>query len=283
MNDPLLFLFPRLAEAHAAALPILLLYYAAVGACLGSFLNVCVYRIPLGLSVLRPPSSCAACGRPIPIRYNIPIFGWLWLRGQSACCRTPIDARYFWVELLSALVLPALFLRYAWPEALAYGFFFFLLAAASLIDLDHFLIPDRISWGGMAAGVALGALLPSLHGEASALGGFNAALRGAFWGGAVLWLVVLAGAKAFKKEAMGLGDVKFLAAIGAFLGWRSVFFVVAVSSILGSLYGLLMLLRRRSIWGTRIPYGPFLALAAALWLFGGKELATALWRGWTVR
>jgi leader peptidase (prepilin peptidase)/N-methyltransferase len=278
-----LFFFPILAGPLPGYFPLLLGYLFLTGAALGSFLNVCIYRIPLGLSLIRPGSYCATCGRPIPVRYNIPIFGWLWLRGRSACCRNRIDARYMWVELAAAVLLPLLFLRFPWQMALPYALFLGLLAVGSLIDIDHFLIPDRISLGGVGAGLACGALFPVLHGQTTAVAGFDEALRGAFWGGALLWIVVVAGSKVLKKEAMGLGDVKFLGCIGAFLGWQSVLFVVAVSSIFGSLYGLLLLLRRQKVWGTRIPYGPFLALAALLWIFGGRQIAILFWAWWIGR
>ena len=254
-----------------------------IGACIGSFLNVCVYRIPLGLSVVRPRSACAACGAPIPARHNLPLFSWLWLRGRSACCQTFIDARYFWVELGSALLLPVLFLSLPWPAAAIDAVFLYGLLTASLIDIDHFLIPDRFTVGGVLAGLAASLLWPPLHRAAGPGAGFDAGLLGAFSGGFFLWLVVVLGSKALKKEAMGLGDVKLLAAIGAFLGWKAVLFVVAVSSTLGSLYGGWMLLRGRQVWGSRLPYGPFLALAALLWICGGAQgamRAMAWWRHW---
>ena len=255
-------------------------FFFAVGGCIGSFLNVCVYRIPLGVSVVRPGSACAACGAPIPWYYNIPIFGWLLLRGRAACCGTRIDARYCQVELGSALLLPVLFLGLPWPFALIDALFLYGLLVSSLIDIDHFLIPDRFTLGGVLAGLAASTAYPPFHHEAKAWAGFNAGLLGAFCGGFLLWIVVVLGSKALRKEAMGLGDVKLLAAIGAFLGWEGVLFVVAVSSTLGSLGGGLMLLRGRQVWGTRLPYGPFLALAALLWILGGGEAVLRVLTAW---
>ena len=253
--------------------PFVLVSLFALGACLGSFLNVCIYRIPLGVSIVRPPSSCAACGAPLKAWWNLPIFGWLFLRGRAACCGVAIDRRYPLVELAAALLLPALFWRSPWPVAAVDALFLYALLVASLIDIDHFLIPDRLTLGGIAAGLAASALVPALHGRATAWAGFNAGLGGAFLGGFLLWGVVVIGTKVLKKEAMGLGDVKLLAAIGAFLGWQAVLFVIAVSSILGSLFGLAMMARGGQVWGSRLPYGPFLSLAAALWVFGGGEAA----------
>ncbi len=215
---------------------IMLGFFFVVGACLGSFLNVCIYRIPLGISVVTPHSSCAACGAPIPPRWNIPIVSWLWLRGRSGCCGTPIDARYFWIELGSGCLLAALFFFFRWPAATIYAVLFYGLTVASMIDIDHFLIPDRLSLGGIGAGLLASALWPPLHGKATAWTGFNEGLWGAFVGGFLLWVVVVIGSKLLQKEAMGLGDVKLLAAMGAFLGWEAVFFIVSVSSVIGSVF-----------------------------------------------
>jgi len=250
-----------------------LLFLFAVGGCIGSFLNVCVYRIPLGRSIVHPGSACAACGAPIPAKWNLPMVSWLWLRGRAGCCGVPIDGRYFWIELFSALLLPALFLHYPAPIAAIYAFFLYGLLVASLIDIDHFLIPDRFTVGGAVIGLAASLIWPPLHGTATRGASFNAGLLGLFAGAFLLWLVVVIGSKALKKEAMGLGDVKLLGAIGAFLGWQAVLFVIGVSSLLGSVFGVAMLARGRQSWGSRLPYGPFLALAALLWIFGGGEAA----------
>ena len=257
-----------------------LLFLFAVGGCIGSFLNVCVYRIPLGRSIVRPGSACAACGAPIPAKWNLPIVSWLWLRGRAGCCGVRIDARYFWVELFSALLLPALFLHYPPVTAAIYACFLYGLLVASQIDIDHFLIPDRFTVGGALLGLAASLAWPPLHGQATLRASFDAGLGGLFVGAFLLWLVVVIGSKALKKEAMGLGDVKLLAAIGAFLGWQAVLFVIGVSSFLGSFFGVAMLMRGRQSWGSRLPYGPFLALAALLWIFGGGEGAVRLIVWW---
>ena len=277
--------FPYLVAPPAgqgAAVAVILVFLFCVGACLGSFLNVCIYRIPLGVSVVTPRSACAACGAPIPAWHNLPIASWLLLRGRSACCGTRIDARYLWIELFSALLLPALFLHEAQPVLLPvlHAVLLYGLLAASMIDIDHFLIPDRFTLGGIVAGVVAALACPALLGKATRWDAFNAALMGAFVGGFLLWLVLKGGSHLLKKEAMGLGDVKLLAAIGAFLGWESVLFVVAVSSCLGSVFGAAMLLQKRQVWGSRLPYGPFLSLAALLWIFGGSRIAAEAMAWW---
>ena len=182
-----------------------------------------------------------------------------------------------------ALLVPLLFLRYPPLPAAVFVLFLSGLVVASLIDIDHFLIPDRLSVGGAIAGCLLAALVPAIHGPAYAgrpWAAFNQSLGGAFLGGFLLWGVVVLGSKALKKEAMGLGDVKLLAAIGAFLGWQAVLFVIMLSSFLGSGFGGAMILLRRQVWGSRIPYGPFLALAAVVWLFGGGTLWQVLFQWW---
>jgi len=132
-----------------------------VGACVGSFLNVCVYRIPLNRSVVHPGSHCAACGAPIPWYFNIPIVSWLVLRGRAACCGTKIDARYWLVELAVAVLFMALWLRYPPIEAVIYAIMMSGLTAACLIDLDHYIIPDRFTLGGCVAGFLACAIHPA--------------------------------------------------------------------------------------------------------------------------
>ncbi|SDT92145.1 type 4 prepilin peptidase 1 Aspartic peptidase. MEROPS family A24A [Verrucomicrobium sp. GAS474] len=274
-------LLPALFPQELA--PLFLVGLALAGACIGSFLNVCIYRIPLGLSVVTPGSHCHACGRAIPGWWNIPVVSWLLLRGRAKCCGVRIDARYAVVEAAMGIAFPLLFLRFPPLLAAVYALFVSGLLVASLIDIDHFIIPDRLSIGGALVGLGLGALVPTLHGAELAgkpWAGFNHALGGAFLGGFLLWVVVVVGSKALKKEAMGLGDVKLLAGIGAFLGWEAVLFVIVLSSFLGSFFGGAMLLLRKQVWGSRIPYGPFLALAAVVWLFGGGTLWRLLFQWW---
>jgi leader peptidase (prepilin peptidase)/N-methyltransferase len=256
-----------------------LLFSFIVGACLGSFFNVCIYRIPLDRSIVSPGSHCAACGSPIPALYNIPIISWLYLRGKAACCGTKIDVRYMLVELLTGALFLALAIRYPRIElAAVYAIFTSGLIISSFIDIDHYIIPDRFTLGGCVVGFVCSALVPEIHGESTAWDGFRDSLWGAFVSGMVLLVVAFVGTRIFKKEAMGFGDVKFLAAIGSFLGSVSITFILPVSAFLGSVFGLLMLLRGSGTWGSRMPYGPFLALAALIWIFGGSQWTTDYWR-----
>ena len=245
------------------------------GACIGSFLNVCVYRIPINRSVVHPGSHCAACGAPIPWYHNIPIFSWFILRGRAACCGTRIDRRYWMVELGLGVIFLALWLRYPPVDAIIYAIMVSGIAAACLIDLDHYIIPDRFTLGGCVAGFIACTIHPSLMGEKTALMGFSWSLGSAIICAIVLLAVAWLGTIIFKKEAMGMGDVKFLAAMGAFLGPWSWVWILPISSLIGSGLGFALIIWQRGAWGTRIPFGPFLGLAALLWLFGGRELFEA--------
>ena len=251
-----------------------------VGACIGSFLNVCVYRIPLNRSVASPGSHCSACGAPIPWYYNLPIVSWPVLGGRAACCGTRIDLRYWLVEVGMAFLFLALWLYYGATDPVAafiYAIMIGGLTAACLIDLDHYIIPDRFSLGGCVAGFVACAIHPSLMGMKTPLQGFSWSLASAIIGAVTLAGVAWLGTIIFKKEAMGMGDVKLLAALCAFLGGMSITWILPLSSLIGSVLGLALIAWQRGAWGTRIPYGPFLGLAAILWLFGGSDFMNSYW------
>lgn len=240
------------------------------GAVIGSFLNVCIYRIPREESIVRPRSRCPRCGAAIAWYDNIPILSWLLLRGRCRRCAGRISPRYLLVETLTALLFVAVWLRYGWDlRTVIYWLFVAGLILGTFVDLDHLIIPDRVTLGGMAAGLALSAAAPALHGAVSWLDGLSRSVLGMAVGLGSLWLVAELGRRAFKKEAMGLGDVKLLGAIGAFLGWRAVLFCLVISSLTGSVVGLYLIFRLGREWQSRIPYGPYLALAAVLWILGG--------------
>ncbi|MFQ3670194.1 MAG: prepilin peptidase [Verrucomicrobiia bacterium] len=242
-----------------------------IGACIGSFLNVCIYRWPLGRSVIRPNSHCHACGAPIPARHNLPILSWFLLRGRAACCGVPLDARYPLVEAITALLFTILWIL--WPPQLAAPYCLGVagLIIATFVDLDHYIIPDEVSLGGVLVGLILSTLIPDLHQATSWWGGLKASLLGVAVGGGALWAIAFLGSIIFRKEAMGMGDIKLLAAMGAFLGWTAVPFIIGVASMLGAVIGACLLLRKNKLWGVRLPFGPFLAAAALLWLLGGHQ------------
>jgi leader peptidase (prepilin peptidase)/N-methyltransferase len=341
-----------------------------LGASIGSFLNVCIYRMPRDLSVNEPRRSfCPACKYQIPWWHNLPLLSWLLLRGKCANCASPISFRYFGVELLTALLFLAVWLKVwpaAWVLALPYFVLVSLFVVATFIDFEHFIIPDEITWGGAAAGLLLSFAVPPLQGEQSHLMGGLWSLIGAVAGWGLLRLVVELGKLAFGKkkivfeqaepfrwerhdqdadfhvgpekflwsdffargneqlllhctaleidgeklelgvlrftldwvhhgerkwalekievisgeateltfprEAMGLGDVKFMACIGAFLGWQAILFTVMSASMIGAVIGVLAILLRRREWSAKIPFGPYLALGALIWLFAGPQI-----------
>ena len=264
-------------------------YAFITGACIGSFINVCVYRIPLNRSVVHPGSHCSACGAPIPWYNNLPIISWAVLRGRAACCGTRIDMRYWLVEIGVAFLFMAVWIKYGATDPIAaviYAIMISGLTCACLIDLDHYIIPDRFSLGGCVAGFIACTIHPSLMFQTTPLQGFSWSLASAIVGALTLIAVAWIGTLLFKKEAMGMGDVKLLAAMCAFLGPTSITWILPLSSAIGAVLGISLIVWQRGAWGTRIPYGPFLGLAAILWLFGGSEFMYGYWQNvahaWTM-
>lgn len=254
-----------------------------IGACIGSFLNVCIYRIPSGLSIIRPSSRCGACGKPIPFYINLPILAWIILRGKARCCGAPFSIRYPAIELLTALLFLAAWFLLPAPKALVGFVWISILIAVTFIDLDHMLIPDRFSIGGLFAGIALSMVVPGLHGiEAgdplmNGIQGLFTALRGALIGSAIiLWIMILAEV-VLKKEALGFGDVKLMGAIGAFCGWQGAIFALFGGAVLGTCAIMIMQLIRMitpkkknadadtGMIGREIPFGPMLAAGSLLY------------------
>ena len=243
------------------------------GLCIGSFLNVCIWRIPRDESIAWPGSHCPACNHPLGVLDNIPLLSWLFLRGRCRYCKAPITPRYFLVELLTGL----LFFLLWWTRGITWTTPVYILYACALvtgafIDIEHLILPDRITLGGMVVGLLLSPLWPPLQGETQRLPAFCSSLVGLALGYGLLWLVAVLGRAALKREAMGMGDWKLLGAIGACLGWKAVLFTILVSSLTGTLTGFLFILLGRKEWQSRIPYGPHLSLAAILWLLAGPEL-----------
>lgn len=236
-----------------------------LGALLGSFGNVVIYRLPKGESVVRPRSRCAACSKQIAFYDNIPILSWFILRGRCRNCGAKYSFRYPLVELITASLFCGLFLAYGFQWVLIeYLILAFGLVVISFIDLDHFIIPDEFSLSGIVIGLVGSLINPERD--------FWTALAGVLMGGGFLWAVAYGYLLIRKEEGMGGGDIKLLAWIGAVLGWVSIPFVILVSSILGGVVGLLTMSRGRGL-KTTIPFGPFLAAAALLFLFGGARIA----------
>ena len=335
-----------------------------LGAAVGSFLNVCIYRLPRDLSVNEPRRSfCPACRKSIPWHQNLPLISWLLLRGRCANCGSKIAFRYFAVELLTALLFLAIWQSFSWQMAIAYWIFVSLLIAGTFIDFEHFIIPDRVTVGGIIAGFIASLAVPALMETNSRLAAGIRSVLAAVVGYVILLIVLEAGKIAFGKkrirfdaltpftwkkrdddadlvvgseetlwsdhfarkqdrlllqcdevkidnrkfasvtldfhydrvaveaeeflldhvneisgvarelliprEAMGRGDLKFLAAIGAFLGWRAVLFSLFAGSLLGSIVGLITLIVGKRVWSAKLPFGPYLAFGAVCWMFFG--------------
>jgi leader peptidase (prepilin peptidase)/N-methyltransferase len=237
-----------------------------LGLVVGSFANVCIHRLPLGLSVVRPPSRCPGCGALVAPRDNVPLVGWLLLRGRCRSCRAPISWRYPAVEAANGLLWLALAL---WHGPALRTFVEMALVTAlltlSLIDLDHHLLPDAIT----LPGVALGLLASFLPGSPVApLTSLLAATGG--------WLAFAAVAKAYEKtrgiEGLGQGDWKLAAMLGAFLGWQKMLLTVMLASVAGTLVGLLVIALRGRDMRYALPLGTFLGAAGVLVVFLGDAI-----------
>ena len=350
------------------------LVFFAFGCIVGSFLNVCIHRLPLGMSIVTPRSHCPHCKYSIPWYLNIPLVTWLALRGRCKNCGAPISVRYFVVELLTGMAFLSCWLAFgnsghplpSMPVAFVYAIFLAGLIAATFIDFEHFIIPDEITFGGMVVGFAASLFLPSLHDASTLIVGMRRSFVGAIVGAAIIYGILRLGKWLFgrqrvklpmetkivftetsvhlpdkeipydelfyrrsdvivlhartvelvdrgyqdvlvrlsplaleigeekmnpddvpcleavsteivlPREAMGLGDVKFMGAIGAFLGWQGVVFSLMLSSMIGAVVGVTLIAMRRREWSSRMPYGPYIALAAAIWIFGGKRFFHAL-------
>ena len=234
---------------------------ALVGLMIGSFLNVLVLRLPARESVVAPGSRCPRCKTPLRWYHNIPLVSWVALRGRCATCKEPISWQYPAVEALTAAIWGVTAWKLgATPEALHAVVFLTLLLAIAVADLRFYIIPDELSVGGAVLGLAL-AFLP---GAPTIL----QALVGAVVGGGVLWIVAIVGTWAFRKEAMGGGDIKMLAMIGAFLGWKGALLTI----FLGALAGTLVFVPLAWKTDRLVPFGVFLAVGAALALTVGDDL-----------
>lgn len=247
------------------------------GLLFGSFANVCIWRLPRCEEVVRTPSHCPDCGAAIRWFDNIPLLSYIMLGGRCRGCRKPISPRYPAVELISGILFLALFLKYGPEPRLAAALVFgWTLLVISFIDLKHYIIPDVITLPGLAlalgaAGLATAGLplsLDPLAGGRYALPPILESLLGAVLGAGFLMLAAWAGKLAFKQEAMGGGDVKLAAMMGAFLGWKAMLFALFAAFLLGSMSGLvLIVLGRVKARRAVVPFGPFLALGALAALF----------------
>ncbi len=264
------------------------------GACVGSFLNVLIIRLPLDESIWRRSSHCTSCQKPIPPYDNIPIISYLLLRGRCRTCGTRFSSQYFWVELLTGLFFAATFyFRFAevvpllmkgtWPSWhvaraailpwLADISLLSLLLAMTWIDARHLIIPLEITVPGFIIGFLLLMAYPELRGVDGRLPALAEAGKAVVLGGGLLWLVRWLGSVIFKREAMGMGDVHLMIMLGMFLNWLEVLLVIFLSALIGSAGGITAkFIQRRTHWRFEVPYGPYIAAAAVIAYFWGPRI-----------
>ena len=284
--------------ALAAELPWFYPTAAAIfGAIVGSFLNVVVYRLPLEQSIIRPGSHCA-CGAPIRWFDNLPVLSWFILRGRARCCGRPYSFRYPFVELLTAALFLTCALHFPPAKALVGMLFVAILVCATFIDLDHMIIPDVFTIGAGVLGVFISLFVPALHGATADLpllaglrSGLTSLIGLLIGSGLVLWIALVAEA-VLRKEAMGFGDVKFVGMVGAFCGWQGAIFSIFGGAIVGTFWFALAFLWQKIAgrpvpvappagtpdghpaalgFGVQVPFGPMLAIAAALYFLGADR------------
>jgi leader peptidase (prepilin peptidase)/N-methyltransferase len=246
--------------------PFVTVSLALIGLVIGSFLNVCIYRIPHGESIVLPGSRCPSCKRPIAWYQNIPIVSWLALGGRCAFCRAAISPRYPAIEALTGVVFalhgfffepgPLLVVRLAFAS---------ILIVLAFIDLDHRILPNRITLPSLAVGLVLSLFLPP---------GWQASLLGAIAGGGVLWLIGEAYFRLRGIEGMGMGDVKMLAMVGAMLGWKAVVVTLVLASFTGALVGVALLTRKQNAMKYALPFGTFLSAGALVASLAGDRLVS---------
>ena len=237
-----------------------------IGACIGSFLNVCIYRIPENNSIITPGSFCPACKKGIPFYCNIPVLSYLFLKGRCKFCHEPISIRYPLIEILAGMFAVVLFYKFGIGQVMIYWFIFTsVLITISFIDIDHQIIPDVISLPGILVFASSFYFLPEMT--------LKNTLLGIVAGGGSLYAVAFLYYLLKKQEGMGGGDIKLLAMIGAAIGIKGVFFTIFAGSLLGTFFGLLIMIYTKIADSKlKIPFGPFLSMGAILYIFFGEQL-----------
>lgn len=236
------------------------------GMCIGSFLNVCIYRLPSSKSIINPRRSiCPNCNSTIQYYDNIPVLSYVWLKGRCRHCNTPISFRYPLVELMTGIVAVNVFFMFGLTlEGVVYFIFISSLLVITFIDIDHKIIPDLITLPGIPAGLAASFVLSTIT--------FKASLLGVLVGGGSLFLVAWTYSLITRKEGMGGGDIKLLGMIGAFIGWKGVIFTIFVASLAGTLVGMMFVLLKGKNLKFALPFGPFLSIGAISFIFFGEKV-----------
>ena len=236
-----------------------------LGLIIGSFSNVCIYRIPKNESIVFPASHCPNCHTPIKAIDNVPILSFLLLKGKCRKCGEKISIRYPVVEFLTGAIYLLIFLIYGRSyQTLIYALLSSALIIISFIDLDVQIIPDEISLPGIVIGLALSFIVPYIS--------YLNSLLGIIAGGGIIFLIALAGLAIFKKEAMGGGDVKLSAMIGAFIGWKYIIVSLFVGFFIGAIAGILLILLKIRNRDDLVPFGPFIVLGSFITLLWGENI-----------
>jgi len=239
-----------------------------LGLAFGSFANVVIYRLPKGKSIVRPGSQCPSCGKNILWYDNIPLLSFILLKGRCRFCKTKISVRYFIVELITGLLFLALYLKFGLTiNLLIYAVFTLCLLIMGFIDIDTYLISDVIVLPGIAVGLLFSVFFPRMHYGLTKVESIWYSLIGILVGCGILIFLAMVGKLLFRKEAMGGGDIKLLAMIGGFLGWKSVFITIFFASLLGTIISLTLIALKKKKMEDYVPFGPYLGLGAIIALF----------------
>ena len=256
-----------------------------LGACIASFLNVVIWRVPRGESIVSPPSHCPKCNSPIRWYHNLPIVAWLALRGKCANCKAPISPRYIIIETIGGILFLAVYIEMLGEFVVSAGevppfavvgmvvmwIWTSLMIVGSMIDFDHKLLPDFVTVGGMILGVVWNGVDSALFGSWLFI---LDSVAGLAFGFGLMWLIRFIGGKVFKREAMGMGDVFLMGAVGALFGPVAVLFTLILSSVFGSVIGvsLIALSKTKFRRFIEIPYGPYICMGCLVWMFWGPEI-----------
>ncbi|AFY46555.1 prepilin signal peptidase PulO-like peptidase [Nostoc sp. PCC 7524] len=252
----------------------------ALGASVGSFINVVVYRLPAGLSILWPPSRCPHCLNQLKAYDNVPVLGWVWLKGRCRYCKSKISRRYPVVEAVTGIIFLLIYFLFN-VSILTIGYWTFCswLLALSLIDLDTMTLPNPLTKSGLVLGIIFQIVFGYIT-EASIAGVIKHLMMGIVGAVLGLWLfeaIALLGIF-LQKEAMGAGDAKLAAMMGAWLGWKHLLLAGFIACTLGAVVGIGAIILSQRKWGQKIPFGPFLAAGAFFTLFGGETILSAYLR-----
>ncbi|HAP66403.1 MAG TPA: prepilin peptidase [Nitrospinae bacterium] len=230
------------------------------GAAIGSFSNVCIYRLPRKLSIVTPPSQCPSCGKGISPFDNIPIISFLILRGRCRYCQSPISWRYPIVELITGLIFLFLYLNFRIsPQFFIYALLIISLIIIAFIDLEHKIIPDVITLPGIIIGLAISIAMPHIT--------LINSIKGLLIGGGLFYAIAI-----LSRGGMGGGDIKLIAMVGSFLGWKNVLLTIFLGSFFGSIVGIVLIILKKKNRKDMVPFGPFLSLGAIVSIFFGRDL-----------